>query len=232
MVRFDHVSVSYPSSAAAVLDDLSFSIAKGETVALVGANGAGKTSLFLALSGILPAARGSVYIDGVALSKGTVRTIQRKLGFVFQNPDDQLFTARVYDDILFGLLNMGLSEDEAQPRIHEIMDRLGIAHLAERSPFRLSGGEKRLCAMAAVLVMRPEILLFDEPTAFLDPRARRAVIGLIKTLPHTKIIATHDLAFAGALCDRALILCAGSLAVDGKPEALFAGPEQMAVWGL
>jgi cobalt/nickel transport system ATP-binding protein len=232
MVQLVHVSVSYSPAGGNVLDDISFSISKGETAALIGANGAGKTSLFLAISGILPLAKGSVYVDGIELSKRTLKTIRRKLGFVFQNPDDQLFTARIYDDILFGLLNMGLSEDDAKLRIRETLDSLGIAHLAERSPFRLSGGEKRLCAMATVLAMKPEILLFDEPTAFLDPRSQRNVSAVINALPHTKIIATHDLAFARALCNRALILRSGSLAADGNPTALFADPDKMTEWGF
>jgi cobalt/nickel transport system ATP-binding protein len=232
MVRFVHVSAAYAPLSDRVLEDVSFSIHKGETVALIGANGAGKTSLFLAIAGILPLARGSISIDGIELSKANLKAVRRKLGFVFQNPDDQLFTARIYDDILFGLLNMGLPLEDAAIRINETLKRLGIEHLADRSPFRLSGGEKRLCAMAAVLAMEPELLLFDEPTAFLDPRSQRNVSAVINSLPHTKIIATHDLAFAKALCSRALILCSGSLAADGTPETLFTGMEKMAEWGL
>ena len=232
MVQFIHVSASYPGSDGGALRDISFSIARGETVALAGANGAGKTSLFLAIAGILPIASGSISVDGVELSKRTVNAVRRKLGFVFQNPDDQLFTARIYDDILFGPLNAGLSEDQAKARAGEILKKLGIEHLADRSPFRLSGGEKRLCALAAVLATEPELLLFDEPTAFLDPRSQRAVSAVIKALPHTKIIATHDLAFAEAHCGRALILRSGSLAADGTPRTLFADAEKMIEWGL
>ena len=232
MVQLVHVSVAYSQAGGNVLEDISFSVPKGETVALIGANGAGKTSLFLAISGILPLAQGAVFVDGMELSKATVKAIRRKLGFVFQNPDDQLFTARIYDDILFGLLNTGLCQDEAEQKIRETLDSLGIAHLAERSPLRLSGGEKRLCAMAAVLAMQPHILLFDEPTAFLDPRSQRNVRALIAGLPHTKIIATHDLAFAQSLCTRALILQGGALAADGDPAALFSDAAKMTEWGL
>jgi cobalt/nickel transport system ATP-binding protein len=231
MVRLFQVSASYPAGGSA-LRDISFSIARGETVALVGANGAGKTSLFLALAGILPLASGSVVIDGLELKKETVKPIRRKLGFVFQNPDDQLFMSRIYDDILFGLLNFGFSEEESKRRIAEILERFGIGHLAERSPFRLSGGEKRLCAMAAVLAPEPELLLFDEPTAFLDPRSRRTAGAVIAALPQTKIIATHDLAFARGLCGRALVLRSGSLAADGNPAVLFDNPDNMDQWGL
>ncbi|MDR2192875.1 MAG: energy-coupling factor ABC transporter ATP-binding protein [Treponema sp.] len=224
MVRLVHVSAAYERSGASpatcVLNDISFHLAKGESAALIGANGAGKTSLFLALAGILPLTHGSIFIDGIALSKRAIRTIRRKIGFVFQNPDDQLFMSRVYDDVLFGLLNMGIAEDTAQNRARETLAKLGIEHLADRSPLRLSGGEKRLCALAAVLVMDPEILFFDEPTAFLDPKAQRAVSAIIWALPHTKLIATHDLAFAQSLCTRALVLRSGSLAADAAPSAL------------
>jgi cobalt/nickel transport system ATP-binding protein len=236
MVRLVQVSASYQpaavdGAAVPVLHDISFHIKKGESVALIGANGAGKTSLFLALAGILPLTHGSIFIDGVALSKHTIKTVRRKIGFVFQNPDDQLFMSRVYDDVLFGLLNRGIAEEEAQVRARDALAKLGVGHLADRSPFRLSGGEKRLCALAATLVMEPEIVFFDEPTAFLDPRSQRVASAVIQALPLTKLIATHDLAFARTLCDRALILRSGSLVADGNPDALFDGAE-MSGWGL
>ncbi|MDR0784293.1 MAG: energy-coupling factor ABC transporter ATP-binding protein [Treponema sp.] len=232
MVRLVQVSASYAPQTTCVLNDISFRVSKGESVALIGANGAGKTSLLLAITGILPIRRGAVFIDGDELSKRTIRTAQRKTGLVFQNPDDQLFMPRVYDDALFGLLNRGIAEEEADRRVRETLDRLGVGHLADRSPFRLSGGEKRLCALAAVLAMEPEVLLFDEPTAFLDPKARRVLRAIIRSLPHTKLVATHDLDFAQDLCSRALILCSGALAADGDPAALFADAPRMTAWGL
>jgi cobalt/nickel transport system ATP-binding protein len=240
MVRLVQVSASYQPAAAdmvaaesdRVLNNISFHIKKGESVALIGANGAGKTSLFLALAGILPLTNGSIFIDGVALSKHTVKIARRKIGFVFQNPDDQLFMSRVYDDVLFGLLNSGVPEEEAHVRVRNALAKLGVGHLADRSPFRLSGGEKRLCALAAVLVMEPEIVFFDEPSAFLDPKSQRTASAAIQALPLTKLIATHDLAFARMLCDRALILRSGSLVADGDPAALFDDAEHMSLWGL
>jgi cobalt/nickel transport system ATP-binding protein len=235
MVRLVQVSASYQSAAATtdlVLNNISFHIKKGESVALIGANGAGKTSLFLALAGILPLTHGSIFIDGVALSKHTIKTARRKIGFVFQNPDDQLFMSRVQDDVLFGLLNRGIAEEEAQSRARDALAKLGVEHLADRSPFRLSGGEKRLCALAAVLVMDPEIVFFDEPSAFLDPKSQRTASAVIQTLPLTKLIATHDLTFARTLCDRALILRSGSLVADGDPSTLFDDAENMSRWGL
>ncbi|MDR2783264.1 MAG: energy-coupling factor ABC transporter ATP-binding protein [Treponema sp.] len=240
MVRLVQVSASYQPAATTasvaatgcVLDNISFHIEKGESVAIIGANGAGKTSLFLALAGILPLTHGAIFIDGIALSKRAIKSIRRKIGFVFQNPDDQLFMSRVYDDILFGLLNMGISEEDAQSRAQEALAKLGVGHLAGRSPFRLSGGEKRLCALAATLVMEPEIVFFDEPTAFLDPKSQRMASAVIQALPLTKLIATHDLAFARTLCDRALILRSGSLVADGDPATLFDDAENMSRWGL
>jgi cobalt/nickel transport system ATP-binding protein len=240
MVRLVQVSASYQPAATAgtvatdgrVLNNISFHIKKGESVALIGANGAGKTSLFLALAGVLPLTHGSIFIDGAALSKRTLKAARRKIGFVFQNPDDQLFMSRVYDDVLFGLLNRGIAEEEAHARARDALAKLDAGHLADRSPFRLSGGEKRLCALAAVLVMEPEIVFFDEPTAFLDPKSQRVASAVIQALPLTKLIATHDLAFARTLCDRALILRSGSLVADGSPDALFDDAENMSRWGL
>ncbi|MDR0410925.1 MAG: energy-coupling factor ABC transporter ATP-binding protein [Treponema sp.] len=232
MVQLVHVSTAYPRQTDLVLRDVSFHIAKGENVALIGANGAGKTSLLLAVTGILPICRGSIFIDRVELSKHTARAVQRKTGLVFQNPDDQLFMPRIYDDVLFGLRNRGMSQEEAESRMWKTLNRLGIEHLVDRSPSRLSGGEKRLCALAATLVMEPDILLFDEPTVFLDPRARRTTLSLMQTLSHTKVVATHDLDFVHALCSRALILCHGALVADGDPAVLFADSATMAEWGL
>jgi cobalt/nickel transport system ATP-binding protein len=217
-LEVEHISAGYTKSTRA-FKDISFSADHNENLAIAGANGAGKTSLLLALAGILPLQSGRVTMGGAA-------------GLVFQNPDDQLFMHSIYEDLVFGPRNMGLSEDEARRRAEDALALLGISHLRDRSPLKLSGGEKRLASIATVLTMRPLVMLFDEPTAFLDPRARRSLITALKPLPHTKIIATHDLAFAAELCGRVLVLKDGSLCAQGAPADIFADTALMEECGL
>jgi cobalt/nickel transport system ATP-binding protein len=213
-------------------NNVSFEAGARKNIALVGANGAGKTSLLLALVGILPLASGSVNIDGVELDPKNLDELRRKVGLVFQNPEDQLFMPSIYEDLVFGPRNLGLPEETAARRAAGALALLGISHIRDRSPLRLSGGEKRLAAIATVLTMRPAVMLFDEPTAFLDPRARRGLITALKPLPHTKIIATHDLPFAAEVCSRALVLKDGALRAQGTPEALFSNAALMEECGL
>jgi cobalt/nickel transport system ATP-binding protein len=231
IIELRNVSARYPDGTLA-LEDISFHAAAGENVALVGANGAGKTSLLLAMVGILPINSGSVTIDGVELGPKTLEELRRRTGLVFQNPEDQLFMPSIYEDLAFGPRNMGLDEDEVSRRVDEALAVLGITRLREKSSLKLSGGEKRLTAIATVMTMRPAVMLFDEPTAFLDPRSRRSLITALQSLPHTKLIATHDLAFAAEICSRALILKDGSLCGQGPAEELFRDGALMEASGL
>ena len=219
MIQLKNLTLIYPDGTKAI-DDLSFTVGDGESVALVGANGAGKTSLLLALVGVLPIATGTIEVDGIVLSKNTLNDIRRRLGLVFQNPDDQLFMPLIYDDIAFGPRNYGLAENEVEKRVDDALSELGIEHLKKRSSLKLSGGEKRTAAIATVLAMEPTAMLFDEPTAFLDPRARRNLIKVLKGLPHGKIIATHDLTFAREVCSRTILLKDGKIFADGNPQIL------------
>jgi len=189
-------------------------------VALIGANGAGKTSLLLALVGILPLARGDIMIAGLQLSKKTLREVRAKVGLVFQDPDDQLFMPTVGEDVGFGPRSFGCDESETTMRVEAALGGLSISHLGDRSPLKLSAGEKRLGAIASVLSMKPELLLFDEPTAFLDPKARRNLIALMSDLPQAKLIATHDLDFAHQVCSRVLLIEKGTLIEDSGVELL------------
>jgi cobalt/nickel transport system ATP-binding protein len=219
-LELQNLCVRYPDGTKA-LNGIDLSINAGESIALIGANGAGKTSLLLALVGILPLEAGSICLDDLTINpavqnqkllyKETVLELRRRIGLVFQNPDDQLFMPTIYADVIFGLRNNGLSEEAAAACANETLARLNIAHLAARSPLKLSGGEKRQAALATVLAMHPAVMLFDEPTAFLDPQARRTLIDTLNTLPHTKIIATHNLSFAEETCTRTVILEAGAL---------------------
>ncbi|MEG1823640.1 MAG: ABC transporter ATP-binding protein [Cloacibacillus sp.] len=218
MLEIEQFSAAYPDGTKGVAD-ISLRIADGENAALIGANGAGKTSLIMALVGVLPSS-GTAVIGGVRLTKATVAEVRARAGVVFQNPDDQLFMASIYDDIAFGPRNMGLCEDEVKMRVGEVLSLLKIEHLAKKTALKMSGGEKRMAALASVLAMEPQVTLFDEPTAFLDPRARRNLINVLRGLPHTKLIATHDLAFAEELCERSILLKEGRVFADGPSKEL------------
>ncbi|WP_461246902.1 energy-coupling factor ABC transporter ATP-binding protein [Treponema sp. R6D11] len=220
MLKLQNVTVIYPDKTKAI-DDITLTVSEGENVALIGENGAGKTTLMLAIVGILELSAGTIEVDGIQLGKKTVNEIRKRIGLVFQNPDDQLFMPLVYDDIAFGCRNFGMSEDEIKTRVEQTLKQLNINHLSNHSTLRLSGGEKRLAAIASVLAMCPSILMFDEPTAFLDPKAKRALVEIFKKLNHTKIIATHDITFAAKVCSRVIILKNGQIVADGKTDLLY-----------
>jgi len=220
MLKLQNVTVVYPDKTMAV-DDVSLSVEEGENIALIGGNGAGKTSLLLAIIGILEPVNGVVEIDGVQLGKKTVNEIRKKAGLVFQNPDDQLFMPFVFDDAAFGCRNFGMPEEAVKKRVDETLNQLGIDHLRSRSSLKLSEGEKRMAAIATVLAMEPSVVMFDEPTAFLDHRARRTLVETLKKLHHTKIIATHDMTLASEVCSRVIILNNGRIVADGKLALLY-----------
>ena len=213
-VRVSGLTVRYADGAAA-LKDVSLDIKAGEKVAVIGSNGAGKTTFFLTLVGILRPDAGAVMIGDVPVDKDHILTVRRKVGLVFQNPDDQLFMPRIYDDVAFGPRSFGHTEDEIREKVEAMLEDLGASHLANRSSLKLSGGEKRVCAIATVLVMRPRVMLFDEPTAFLDMKAKARFLEILSALDQTRIIATHDPAFAAAAADRVIVLESGSVADDG-----------------
>ena len=213
------VQYQYPDHTPA-LQDVSFHITHGESVALIGGNGAGKSTLLSLLVGVVFPTAGTVNIDGVELTHKTASGLRQRLGLVFQNPDDQLFMPTVLDDVAFGPLNQGLSPAQAKEKALDALTTVGASHLSQRSSLRLSTGEKRTAAIAAVLAMTPDILLMDEPTAGLDPWSRRQLIGLLGRFAHTKIIATHDLDFALDVCQRTLVLREGRVVADGLTAAL------------
>lgn len=224
MLEIEKLSYAYPDGHVAIRE-IDLKINEGESVALVGANGAGKSSLFKLIIGISDIREGSIRIGGLPVEKKTLKDIRKKVGMVFQNPDDQLFMTKVYDDIAFGPRNELLSDEEVEERVAGALEVLGITHLRDRMPHRLSGGEKRVIAIASVLSMKPEIILFDEPTSFLDPKARRNVINTLDKLKMTKIIATHDMDMALEICDRVIIMNQGSVFADGPVEKLLLDEE-------
>jgi len=219
MLKLQNVTVEYPDKTKAV-DDVCFTLGENESAAIIGENGAGKTTLLLAIVGILELSGGGIEVNGVRLAKKSVNEIRKQIGLVFQNPDDQLFTPQIYDDVAFGCRQIGLPESEVQTRVDETLTRLKITQLRNRSPIKLSAGEKRMAAIAAVLAMNPSVLMLDEPTAFLDPKAKRALSAALNDLRHPKIIATHDIAFAKEVCNRVIVLKNGKIAADGAPSLL------------
>lgn len=185
MIKIENLRVTYPDKTLA-LDHISFTVNDGERMALIGANGAGKTSLIMSVVGVIPS-QGKVETDGIVLSKNTEKEIRSKIGVVFQNPDDQLFMPTIYDDIAFGLINMGLDKNEINERIDRYLSITNIEKLKNRTSIKLSGGEKRMAALTAVLAMEPSVIMYDEPTAFLDPRARRNLINVLKEIKNSRI---------------------------------------------
>ncbi len=198
------------------LDDVSLQLEEGENLVLLGRNGSGKTTLLLNVNGTLRGS-GTIRVTGLEVTKENLREIRRRVGIVFQDADDQLFMPTVLDDVMFGPLNLGWSVEEAESRAVHVLSEVGIAgDLLGRPPFNLSAGEKRRVTLAGVLVMEPQLLLLDEPTTWLDPPGQRALLELLRALPQPKIIATHDVHFAGALSRRAVFLESGRLVADGE----------------
>ncbi|MBO4330695.1 MAG: ABC transporter ATP-binding protein [Oscillospiraceae bacterium] len=213
MIEFKNVSFSYEKGRP-VLSDVSFRIEDGESVGLIGANGAGKSTLMKILLGLL-SAEGSVLVDGTAVEKRSLPEIRRKLGFLLQDSDNQMFMPTVYEDMLFAPLNYGVPRAEAEARVDSVLEKLGLSELKHRHNHRISGGEKRMAAIATVLAMEPEAILMDEPSSALDPYNRRIVINTIKELPQTKLIASHDLDMILDVCGRVILLSGGKIAADG-----------------
>jgi energy-coupling factor transporter ATP-binding protein EcfA2 len=196
------------------LRGIDFHLDAGECVALLGPNGSGKTTFALHLNGLL-SGDGVVEVCGVRIDKDTAPAVRRKVGMVFQDSDSQLFMPTVIDDVSFGPLNCGASASDAADRALAALDRVGMRSAAARAPYHLSAGEKKRVAIAGVLAMDPEILVLDEPTTFLDPPAQRGLVSLLTGLPQAKIVVTHDLRFAGALCSRAAFFDAGKIVAEG-----------------
>jgi cobalt/nickel transport system ATP-binding protein len=193
---------------------------RGERVALLGPNGAGKTTLVLHLNGILPAGRGSVQVCGLDVSGPNLQEIRRRVGVVFQDPDDQLFMPTVRDDVAFGPANLGLRGADLESRVGEALERVGMGAFADRPPHHLSFGQRRRVAVATVLAMHPEILVLDEPSSNLDPTARRELAEILRGLDVTVLMVTHDLPYALELCPRSVVLSDGVVVADGATADL------------
>ena len=230
MLNIQDLSVTYPDGTEA-LRHVSLKLSPGETCGLIGGNGAGKTTLLMALVGLVQS-QGSVRVGDTELTPKTLSKLRQQVGVVFQNPDDQLFLPTVYQNVAFGLQNMGLPEQQVRQRSDKTLELLGISALRDRQAQRLSGGEKRMAALATVLAMEPKLLLLDEPTAFLDPKARRRLITVMQQLPQTMLVATHDLTFALETCRRCVVLNKGALFADGVSKELLFDEKTMEDGGV
>jgi cobalt/nickel transport system ATP-binding protein len=217
IIDFTDVYFRYPDGTEA-LKGITFRITHGESVGIVGANGAGKSTLILQMNGYLLPTKGTITIGDIQLNKMTRTEIRKKVGVVFQNPDDQLFMPTVFDDVAFGPLNLGLTQDKVTTRVNEALNTVGCYSLKDRPSHHLSYGQKNSIAIATVIAMQPDILVMDEPASNLDPKSRRQLINLLKEFKHTKIIAAHDLDLILDVCERCIVIKDGKVMADGPAE--------------
>ena len=230
VLLIEHLSYTYPDGTQA-LRDVSLQVEAGHCVGLIGPNGAGKSTLLLHLNGTLRG-EGRVLVDGLEVTKANLPEIRRRVGLIFQDSDHQLFMPTVFDDVAFGPLNLGLSEEEVRRRVAESLRVVGKEEFRERAPYHLSGGEKRAVAIATVLAMEPRVLVMDEPTSSLDHRSRRSLIELLKSLPITKMITTHDLELILELCCRCVLMNEGEIVADGPTRDLLGDERLLARFGM
>ena len=214
IVEFKNVFFRYPDGTEA-LKGVNFRITHGESVGVVGANGAGKSTLLQHMNGYLMPTSGTVTIGDLTLTGKTKREFRKKVGIVFQNPDDQLFMPTVFDDVAFGPLNLGMDEASVRERVRKALGMVNSLDLQDKPPHHLSSGQKSAVAIASVMAMEPDILAMDEPAANLDPRSRRSLISLLKTFKHSKIIASHDLDLILDVCERCIVIGDGKVVADG-----------------
>ena len=229
-IEIEQLTFSYPDGQTA-LSEISLVVQPGEKVALVGPNGAGKSTLILHLNGILSGA-GQVRICGLEVKKESLGPIRAMVGMVFQSPEDQLFSPRVFDDVAYGPIYQGLPPDEIQEKVKQALEAVGMSDYIQRVSHHLSMGEKKRIAIATVLSMEPEVLILDEPTAGLDPRARRAFINLLRELPMTMLVSSHDMLFVEELFPRMVILDKGRMVADGETRQLMLDDQLLAAHGL
>lgn len=224
MIEIKNISVEFSDKTVA-LRNIDITIQDGECAGIIGANGAGKSTLLSSIMGLVPVKEGEIRADGILLSKRNLPEIRKKVGMVFQNPDDQLFMPTVYEDLMFGPKNYGADMEKAEKYADILLENLGISNLKNKLTHKLSWGEKRKAAIACVMMLEPSVMLLDEPTSFLDPKSRTNLMNLLCGLQSTKVITTHDLDMALEICDRVIILKDGKKAADGNPQKLLCDKE-------
>jgi cobalt/nickel transport system ATP-binding protein len=229
IIEVRNLVYSYHSSKTSALDRVNLQIEKGERIVLLGANGSGKSTLIKHLNGILLPQKGEVLVKGEPISKKNMKDVRRTVGIVFQNPDDQVFLPTVRLDVAFGPTNLGLRQDVVEQRVKTALNNVGLNGIEERAPHHLSGGEKKLAAIAGVLAMEPEVMVLDEPTAGLDPEGKQRILRLIynlnKKLGITFVIATHDVDVVPVFSDRVAVLSHGKKIADATPTEIFSDPD-------
>lgn len=230
-VEIEHLHFTYPDGFEA-LKGADLVIARGEKVALVGPNGAGKSTFMLHLNGINTPAHGSVRIGGTLVERASLRRIRAEVGIVFQDPDDQLFSPTVFDDVAFGPLHMGVAEAEIHGRVERALASVGMAGFERRLPHHLSLGQRKRVALATVLAMDPSVLVFDEPSAGLDPRGRRELIGLLRGLDQTMLVSTHDMRLVAEVFPRVVVMDDGRIVADGPTSAILSDDALLLAHGL
>ncbi len=223
MIEFKNVNFSYENGIQ-ILKDINFKIEEGETIGLIGCNGAGKSTLMKVLLGLLPH-EGTITVGDLELNKKNLEEVRRKLGFVLQDSDNQMFMPTVYEDMMFGPLNYGHSKEEAEARVDQVLEELNLTYLKHKYNHKISGGEKRMAAIATILTMRPKVMLMDEPSTALDPENRRRVINAINKLDITKVIASHDLDMILDTCERVILMHDGEIIADGPVEEILTDRE-------
>ena len=229
-IEVQGLSFGYQDKQSA-LREISLTVFAGEKVALMGPNGAGKSTFLLHLNGTLPS-HGAIRVMGIDVTERNLGLVRSKVGLIFDNPDDQLFSPTVYDDVAYGPIYMGLSEDEVNQRVAWALEQVGLVEFEERAPYHLSLGERKRAALAAVLAMQPDILVLDEPSSGLDPRGRRKLIRLLSCLPQTMIIASHDERLVWDLCTRTVILDEGRIVADGPTSKILTDAALLEAHGL
>ena len=231
MIKINHLKYKYPNGYDAI-KDLSMAVSRGEHIGIIGANGAGKSTLLNLIMGLFQCQSGEIIIDQIPITTKNMKAPLNQIGMVFQNPDHQLFMNTVFEDVAFGPFNEGLSHEEIEKRVDEALDEVGISHLKDNSTFKLSGGEKRAVAIATVLSMKPEILLMDEPASNLDAKTRRRLIRLVKQLPQTILITSHDLDFIFEATKRVMVMEGGKIIHIGETQVLLSNQELLENCGL
>lgn len=231
MVELEHLTFSYDGNRE-VLSDISFHLKQGESVGLIGANGAGKSTLLKILTGLLADYKGLVRIGGLDVNKKNLAAVRKKTGYVFQDSESQLFLSTIYEDVAFGPRNYGYSGEELEKRVSNALQQVHMEELKDRPIYRMSGGQKKLAAIATILAMEPEILLFDEPSVGLDPKNRRNLINIVNQIKGLKIIASHDLDMIFDTCEKTILIEKGKLIYEGKTAEILTDQKLLEESGL
>ena len=232
MIELKEVSFSYNGSKRQTLSHMNFKIEEGESVGIIGANGAGKSTILKLLVGLELNYQGSIMINHLKVEKKNLQEIRQKIGYVFQDSEAQLFMPTIYEDVAFAPRNYGFSKEEVDKRTTQALKSIGIEELQDRQIYRLSGGEKKLASIATVLSMEPDILIFDEPTIALDPRNRRRFINVLNSLNGTKIVTSHDLDLIYDTCDRTILIADGKMIFDGDTKTILQNNDLLESNGL